>query len=53
MEALNILVQSNFRPKNASLELHWYSAEEGGLLGSNAVAQSYAQQGRKVKVGFL
>ena len=32
-----------------TLEFHWYSAEEGGLLGSQAIFQEYAKQGRDVK----
>ena len=31
------------------LLLPWYSAEEGGLLGSQAVAQAYADAGKLVK----
>ncbi len=30
------------------MELHWYSAEEGGLLGSQAVAQAYERKNTKV-----
>ncbi|KAI0163030.1 hypothetical protein BJ166DRAFT_578739 [Pestalotiopsis sp. NC0098] len=32
-----------------TIEFHWYSAEEGGLLGSQAIFQSYAKAGRDVK----
>lgn len=32
-----------------TLEFHWYSAEEGGLLGSQAIFSSYERQGRDVK----
>ncbi|OCL11252.1 leucine aminopeptidase 1 [Glonium stellatum] len=32
-----------------TLEFHWYSAEEGGLLGSQAVFQAYEREGRRVK----
>lgn len=31
-----------------TLEFHWYSAEEGGLLGSQAIFSAYEQQGRDV-----
>lgn len=31
-----------------TIEFHWYSAEEGGLLGSQAVYSSYAREGRQV-----
>ncbi|KAM4060473.1 peptidase family M28 domain-containing protein [Hirsutella rhossiliensis] len=32
-----------------TIEFHWYSAEEAGLLGSQAIFQSYAKKGRDVK----
>lgn len=32
-----------------TIEFHWYSAEEGGLLGSQAIFQEYEKQGRDVK----
>lgn len=32
-----------------TIEFHWYSAEEGGLLGSQAIFQSYEQTKRDVK----
>lgn len=32
-----------------TLEFHWYSAEEGGLLGSQAIFQAYEKEGRDVK----
>ncbi|KAF4982437.1 hypothetical protein FZEAL_1955 [Fusarium zealandicum] len=32
-----------------TIEFHWYSAEEGGLLGSQAIFKSYEQDGRDVK----
>ena len=31
-----------------TVEFHWYSAEEGGLLGSQAVYKAYAHEGRDV-----
>ncbi|OJD33761.1 leucyl aminopeptidase [Diplodia corticola] len=31
-----------------TVEFHWYSGEEGGLLGSQAVFESYASDGRNV-----
>ncbi|KAF2403298.1 Zn-dependent exopeptidase [Trichodelitschia bisporula] len=33
---------------NNTIEFHWYSAEEGGLLGSQALFSTYQQQGRQV-----
>ncbi|KAG7097154.1 hypothetical protein E1B28_004532 [Marasmius oreades] len=47
LEAYRALLEANFRPKN-SVEFHWYSAEEGGLLGSQAVASEYEKQHKKV-----
>ncbi|KAG9542276.1 Zn-dependent exopeptidase, partial [Aureobasidium melanogenum] len=32
-----------------TVEFHWYSAEEGGLLGSQAIFQTYEKAGRDVK----
>ena len=32
-----------------TLEFHWYSAEEGGLLGSQAIFSAYEKNGRDVK----
>jgi len=32
-----------------TIEFHWYSAEEGGLLGSQDIFKSYQREGRKVK----
>lgn len=52
LEALRVLLQSDsIRQGNASntLEFHWYSAEEGGLLGSQAIFSAYEKSGRDVK----
>ena len=52
LEALRVLLQSKAVVQgNASntVEFHWYSAEEGGLLGSQAIFSAYAKQGRNVK----
>lgn len=32
-----------------TIEFHWYSAEEGGLLGSQAIFSAYEKSGRDVK----
>lgn len=32
-----------------TVEFHWYSAEEGGLLGSQAIFHSYEKEGRDVR----
>jgi leucyl aminopeptidase len=42
LEAFRVLVSNNFRPLHA-VEFHWYSAEEQGLYGSQAVATEYHQ----------
>lgn len=52
LEALRVLLQSdNITQGNASntVEFHWYSAEEGGLLGSQAIFSAYEKSGRDVK----
>ena len=52
LEALRVLLESDVIVNgNATntIEFHWYSAEEGGLLGSQAVFKKYQQQGRDVK----
>jgi len=43
LEAFRALLETNYKP-NRSLEFHWYSAEEGGLLGSQAMAKAYADE---------
>lgn len=51
LEALRVLltakeiVQGN---ATNTVEFHWYSAEEGGLLGSQAIFKSYHSQGREI-----
>lgn len=52
LEALRVLLQSEaITAGNASntLEFHWYSAEEGGLLGSQAIFTEYRKKGKDVK----
>lgn len=52
LEALRALLQSEELVQgNATntVEFHWYSAEEGGLLGSQAVFSRYKSQERDVK----
>lgn len=52
MEVFRTLLQSkdvvDGKAEN-TIEFHWYSAEEGGLLGSQAIFQSYEDAGRDVK----
>ncbi|KAI0663041.1 peptidase [Cubamyces menziesii] len=50
LEAYRGLVAAGFQPERA-VEFHWYSAEEGGLLGSQAVARAY--EGRGVNVAAM
>ncbi|KAI4169865.1 MAG: hypothetical protein LQ343_005414 [Gyalolechia ehrenbergii] len=52
LEALRVLLQSESILKGNALntiEFHWYSAEEGGLLGSQAIFSAYEKSGRDVK----
>lgn len=52
MEAFrNILKSKNIVDGKAenTIEFHWYSAEEGGLLGSQAIFSEYERGGRVVK----
>ncbi|KAL7411093.1 hypothetical protein BDY24DRAFT_147465 [Mrakia frigida] len=48
LEAYRALLEAEYLPETP-VEFHWYSAEEGGLLGSQAVAQAYADAGKLVK----
>ncbi|KAJ8523501.1 hypothetical protein ONZ45_g16 [Pleurotus djamor] len=47
LEAYRALIAADFHPIR-TVEFHWYSAEEGGLLGSQAVARDY--EARSVEV---
>ena len=52
LEALRVLLQSQDIVKGKApntIEFHWYSAEEGGLLGSQAIFSSYHDSGRDIK----
>ncbi|KAJ5543119.1 hypothetical protein N7535_005548 [Penicillium sp. DV-2018c] len=52
LEALRALLRSETIAKGKArntIEFHWYSAEEGGLLGSQAVYAKYKKQQRVVK----
>ncbi|KAF5383810.1 hypothetical protein D9615_003819 [Tricholomella constricta] len=48
IEAFRTLLASGFKP-TTPVEFHWYSAEEAGLLGSQAIAKSYKSAGTQVK----
>ncbi|KAF9932780.1 Leucine aminopeptidase 1 [Linnemannia zychae] len=47
LEVFRTLINNGFRP-NRPVEFHWYSAEEVGMLGSQAVASSYQKKGVEV-----
>ncbi|EKD20129.1 uncharacterized protein L3040_002198 [Drepanopeziza brunnea f. sp. 'multigermtubi'] len=52
LEALRVLLTSEDIIKGNgenTVEFHWYSAEEGGLLGSQAIFAEYEKIGRDVK----
>jgi leucyl aminopeptidase len=52
LEALRVLLMSEDIVKGKmpnTVEFHWYSAEEGGLLGSQAIFSAYEKEGRDVK----
>ncbi|KAM3078397.1 Leucine aminopeptidase 1 [Clarireedia jacksonii] len=52
LEALRVLLTSKDVIKGNgenTVEFHWYSAEEGGLLGSQAIFSEYERTGRDVK----
>ena len=48
IEGFRTLVAAGFRP-STPVEFHWYSGEEVGLLGSQAIASSYKNAGVVVK----
>lgn len=51
-EALRVLLKSEdvlAGKADNTVEFHWYSAEEGGLLGSQAIFQEYQKEGKDVK----
>lgn len=52
LEAFRVLLTSDAIVNGSAentIEFHWYSAEEGGLLGSLAIFTEYAKTGRDVK----
>ncbi|KAI0634037.1 Zn-dependent exopeptidase [Trametes polyzona] len=48
LEVFRALVAAGFKP-STPVEFHWYSGEEAGLLGSQAIAKSYKSKGTAVK----
>jgi bacterial leucyl aminopeptidase len=55
LEAMRVLLTSDDIAKGKAantIEFHWYSAEEGGLLGSQAIFADYSRRGRDIKAMF-
>jgi len=48
IEAFRALAKAGFAPKYP-VEFHWYSGEEGGLLGSGDISSTYSDEGVQVK----
>ncbi|KXJ90391.1 peptidase [Microdochium bolleyi] len=48
LEAFRVLAHAGYTPLGGPVEFHWYAAEEGGLLGSQAVARFKKEQNAKV-----
>ncbi|TQS32721.1 hypothetical protein Golomagni_06956, partial [Golovinomyces magnicellulatus] len=48
LEAFRVLALSGFTPLNGPVEFHWYAAEEGGLLGSQAIAKYKKESGASI-----
>jgi leucyl aminopeptidase len=49
IHAFKALNEAGYVPTESDLEFHWFSAEEGGLLGSQAIAKEYEAEGVVVK----
>lgn len=48
LEAFRILALNGYVPLNGPVEFHWYAAEEGGLLGSQAIARYKKESGASI-----
>ncbi|OAQ95832.1 hypothetical protein LLEC1_01370 [Akanthomyces lecanii] len=48
LEAFRVLAHSGYIPRNGPVEFHWYAAEEGGLLGSQAIAKYKKESGATI-----
>lgn len=48
LEAFRVLAGAGYTPLRGPVEFHWYAAEEGGLLGSQAVARYKRDQDARV-----
>ncbi|RIA92940.1 hypothetical protein C1645_763698 [Glomus cerebriforme] len=51
LESFRVLVAGGFKPQRP-VEFHWYSAEEAGLLGSQAISLEYEKEGKEV-IGMI
>ncbi|TQV91569.1 hypothetical protein V2A60_008512 [Cordyceps javanica] len=51
LEAFRVLAHNGYIPRNGPVEFHWYAAEEGGLLGSQAIAKYKKESG--VTIGAM
>lgn len=50
-EALRVILAGKHVPSK-TIEFHWYSAEEGGLLGSQDVVGEYVAKGKSVRAVY-
>lgn len=48
LEAFRVLAHNGYIPRNGPVEFHWYAAEEGGLLGSQAIAKYKKESGATI-----
>lgn len=48
MSIMRILKANNYQGSYA-IEAHAYAGEEGGLLGSDAIAKAYKAQGKEIR----
>jgi bacterial leucyl aminopeptidase len=51
LETFRVLAHSGYIPQDGPVEFHWYAAEEGGNLGSQAVARYKKDSG--VAIGAM
>lgn len=52
VSTLTQLLAHGYEPVSNPIEFHFYSAEEGGLLGSGEIAKEYRETEKKVKGMF-
>ncbi|KAM3530968.1 hypothetical protein MY4038_004640 [Beauveria bassiana] len=48
LEAFRVLAHNGYIPRRGPVEFHWYAAEEGGLLGSQAIAKYKKESGMTI-----